>query len=478
MGESNILVVSNRLPGTVKEKNGNFVVVPSSGGLVTAMKPILKSGMWIGWPGSQELEGLEEALQAQTQAPFAMKAVYIPHNLVRGYYDGYANSILWPLFHGFVKEAAPHLVNRNYWNAYKKVNALFAQKIEQYASPNHFIWVHDYHLLLTGSLLRNNGIHNNVGFFLHIPFPKPHVFVKLPQSKILLEALLNYDLVGFHTLNYAVDFIRSVRLILPQAKISVREGEIVVRFGKKSTKVGVFPISIDADAFMKKSQSQSVAHHYCAICNRFEGKKLVLHVSRLDYTKGHDKELEALRILLTQNQELVKKLHLVQIIVPSRESVSAYQEYKQRITTLASEINHRFGKVVTQEFRSVEMNELLGWYKAADVLDVPSVADGMNLVAKEWAVTGNKQGVLLLSQYAGAAEELTQAIISNPKDAKDLAQKMLQALHLENAEKEMRKEQLKQQVHNYTVIDWAKYYLHSFNQANRSTSQRDKFIFS
>lgn len=468
-----LLVVSNRLPGTIVNEHDRLVMKPSSGGLVTAMKPLLQNttqeSMWVGWPGSTEREGLEEALRSQKSDTLKMLPIFLEQEDIVHYYDGYSNSVLWPVFHNMPLLAKKYQKNLSFWSYYEQVNIRFANQIAKVSDETDTVWIHDYHLMRVGHFLKAYYNIVNTGFFLHIPFPKLNNFLALQNHKEILEGLLSHKVIGFHTNEYRENFVKAVQYVFPNVLFN-QSNQLIYR-GREIT-VGVYPISIDAEAFMNESRN---------IRTKKQPKRTILHVSRLDYTKGHDKELQAFELLLTRHPELVGSLQLTQIVVPSREGVLEYQKYKDKILSLARRINNKFGNVVEQRFTSLSKDELLTLYKQADILDVPSLADGMNLVAKEYSVAGPEDGVMLLSKFAGASEELKGAILFNPKNVTEYAQFLYLALQLNAQERKALFHVNKQAVLKNTVYTWAEKYMGDFQPDRlnmRSNSFNENSIFT
>lgn len=460
---SRILVVSNRLPFEVKEDDeGGIAVTPGSGGLVTALAPVLKSkgGVWIGWPGGSKLpeDKLSDAiLQAGSSAGFAFEPVFLSEAQVDQYYNGFSNEILWPLFHDL--QVLCHFVPA-YWESYQEVNRLFASSVKDKALPDDFIWVHDYQLMLVGKELRQQGVTSKVGYFLHIPFPAPDEFMKLPWRVELLDALLEYDLVGFQTLRDKNNFVQCLRLLRKDIKIKHKAPFHLCFLGDRKIRIGAFPISIDFQEFSDAASDKEVEEKAWLLHEKFGDQKLVLGVDRLDYTKGIPYRLEAIRRFLKDHPEFHQKVCFLQMIVPSREFIPKYQEFKELVDKLVGEINSQFTKEgwvpIHHQYRALPRVELLAHYRTCEALLVTPVKDGMNLVCKEYIASNiDETGVLLLSEFAGAAAQLNVgSVLIHPYDIVGMANAIHQALVMPEEERRDRMKRMRRLVRRQDVWRW------------------------
>jgi trehalose 6-phosphate synthase/phosphatase len=448
-----LLIASNRLPVTVKLSGGEATVEPSTGGLATGMHGPHErmGGLWIGWPG--ELEGLSPRGREAVERRLAgLKLVPVPLTAdeVERYYERYANGILWPLFHYFASRLPLQVRD---FDAYEAANARFADAVAARWEPGDLVWVHDYQLMLVPQMLRERIPEARIGFFLHIPFPSSEVFRLLPQRERLVEGLLGADLVGFHTAGYLRHFASSA-LRLASASTDVDR----IRWGGREVRLGVFPMGVDAAQFSALAESPEVK----ALVERHRpvGERLLVGIDRLDYTKGIPRRLLAYEALLSSHPELRGKVRLVQVSVPSRENVEAYREFRQDVDALVGRIHGAFAtptwSPIHYLYRGLSREEVVALYRAADVVLVTPLRDGMNLVAKEFVASRpDGDGVLVLSEFAGAAAELSEALRVNPYDVDRTAETMYRALQMPEDQRRTRMAVLRQRVTSFDVHAWA-----------------------
>ncbi len=463
----NLIVASNRLPFAVVESEGDgeigeWRVEPGSGGLVTALRPVLRNrgGRWIGWSGVTEEEaGDPRPLFADSRRRFGYELVPVPLTAREklGFYSGFSNEIIWPLFHDLIS-----LCNFDpaYWASYEAVNQKFAELIVRHARPDDFVWVHDYHLMRTASALRGLGFTGRMAFFLHIPFPPLDVFLKLPWRFQVLRSLLEYDLVGFQTVRDRRNFAQCMRLLLRDVRISGRGAVWTVRVGDREARVGSFPISIDVAEFERRSEEADVREKVSRIRGAEPGRKIILGVDRLDYTKGIPHKLDAFRHLLRRYPDVRERATLFQIAIPSREDLPRYQDHRAEVEGLVGQINGEFSRggwvPIHYIHRSLEGPRLPAYYLAADVALVTPLKDGMNLVAKEYCATRTDgDGVLILSEFAGAAAELQNgALLVNPFDVEGVADALHRALSLPADERVSRMRKMRRVVREHDLYRW------------------------
>src|SRR5207253_1938024 len=355
-----------------------------------------------------------------------------------------------------------------YWQTYKAVNDRFADTIARCAQPNDFIWVHDYHLMYVAQALRERGVSQKLSgltFFLHIPFPPYDIFSKLPQQQRLLRALLQFDLLGFQTRRDVRNFLQCVRRVMSDAKVVPRRQLQLIRFEKREIRVGHFPIGIDFDSFENHARSDAVEQRAQRLRVTFPGCQLILGSDRLDYSKGIPERLRAFRTALERHPELRGRVMLIQVVVPSRVEIPKYHEFKQRIDRLVGDINGRFSTStwlpVQYHFRSLDRDDLLAHYRGSDIAFVTPLKDGMNLVAKEYCACRIEQdGVLILSQFAGAAEQLKpDALLVNPYDIEQMADAILKAFRMSQTERGARMKRMRRVVRNENVFSWVDSFL-------------------
>jgi trehalose 6-phosphate synthase/phosphatase len=454
------ILVSNRLPVTARVENGELKVERSVGGLTTALSASKRSGraLWIGWPGpvSEIPRPLRNQLESRLAAIDCVP-VALTSREIREYYEEVSNGILWPLLH-YQADRVP--LAPKHWGTYAAVNSRFADAVAQHWQKGDDIWVHDYQLLLVPALLRQRLPLARIGFFLHIPFPALEVFRILPWRSEVLEGMLGADLVGFHTRSYARHF-RDAALALTRAT-EAREPD-QLRFAGRNVHVGAYPIGIDAREFERRANQPDV-DQLVSHLKTPDGIRLIAGVDRLDYTKGIPHRLLAFQRLLEDDPELRGAVRLIQVVVPSRTGVRSYREFRTELEALIGHINGTFGTPswtpVTYQYRALDRSELLALYRAADVMFVTPVRDGMNLVAKEYvAVRSDVDGVLVLSEFAGAAEDLQEALQVNPFNVERTARSLEQALAMSPEQQRVRMAALRRRVFAADAARWANRFL-------------------
>src|SRR3954471_5932646 len=453
-----VLIVANRLPVTVRATDTGVEVQKSTGGLATGLlRPHEQSGgLWIGWSGaSDELTSEQQAQLDEQLAGMRLVGVPLTQDQVTRYYEGFSNGVLWPLFHYLVDQIPLHVRD---WEPYVEVNELFAEYAAQHYQPGDLIWVHDYQLLLVPELLRKRLPDARIGFFLHIPFPSEELFRTLPERERLLSGLLGADLVGFHTPAYLRHFAASLTQLLGLTVDIDR-----VQLSDREVRLGVFPMGIDAESFGALARDPATI----ADAENLRGAddlKLLVGVDRLDYTKGIPRRLLAFERMLQTHPELREHVRLVQVAVPSRTGVEAYQEFRSLVEGLVGRINGAFGPPrwvpVHYIYRGLSEPELVALYRAADVMLVTPLRDGMNLVAKEFVASRlDGDGVLVLSEFAGASWELPEAVQVNPYDVDGTAESYYRALTMPVEERRARLLPLRTRVETYDVHHWARTFL-------------------
>jgi trehalose 6-phosphate synthase/phosphatase len=454
-----VLLVANRLPLTIAIEDGEPKLTRSSGGLVTALDALAPEieTQWVGWPGdiSRFTPDVRKAAIDLVQKSGAIPIELTPAE-IRHYYQTISNNVLWPLFHYQVERIGFQATAS--WAVYERVNQRFADVTAQHAKPDDIVWVHDYHLCLVPREVRARRSRQRIGFFLHIPFPSSEVFRVLPFRSALLEGILGANVIAFQTEQDRDNFCDSVRHVLgvePDAN-----GVIEYRGGK--SKVLACPIAIDAQAFAAAAMTDEVSAEYHRVRKAAQGRRIVLGVDRLDYTKGIPRRLSALEHLFDSDSRLAENVLFIQVAVPSREEVAGYAELRQSVNEAVGRINSLHGSPTRSPvhlvYRSVSQAELLALYRAADVMLVTPLRDGMNLVAKEYvAVRGSEtSGVLILSEFAGAAAEMREALLVNPYDINAMARAIRGALKIDPLEMRMRMEALRGRIFSRSVHDWAR----------------------
>jgi trehalose 6-phosphate synthase/phosphatase len=459
-----LIVVSNRLPVTLRaDEGGGWKTERSAGGLATAMNPILRrnGGLWIGWSGETEahqdperaaiLRGWEESENAI--------ALELPGELGSTFYEGYPNQAIWPLFHYFPTRLK---FQPEQWTAYMEANRHFCDAVVQRARPGDLIWVHDYHLMPLPRMLREALPEARIGYFLHIPFPSSEVFGLLPRRDEVLLGLLGADFIAFHTHRHLQHFRSSLLRLLGQES---RIGEVDV--SGRTVRMEAMPIGIAPEDFRPTEASE---RRLAELRWKYDGQRVLVAVDRLDYTKGIPERLRAFGRLLDADRGLRGKVALIQIAVPSREGIGMYQELRSEVHELVGEINGRLGTAgwtpIVYINRSVEKSELVALYRLAEVGWVTPLRDGMNLVAKEYAAAKPEgDGVLVLSEFAGAAAEMGEALMVNPLDEERTAETVDRALHMDEDERRDRMRALHERVVRNDVFQWGERFLGALTAA-------------
>lgn len=455
-----LLVSSNRLPYDIDQTADGLSLRAGIGGLVTAMDPILRQrgGTWVGWAGHHRKVPESVEVSDEGSVSYRLRPIRLSADEVAGYYGRYSNRCLWPLFHGFQEYCE---FSRDAWRTYESVNRRFAECVVREYRVGDVIWIHDYHLLLTPRLIRERLPDARIAFFLHIPFPAAELFRIVPQSKELLAGLLGADLIGFHIEDDCRNFVeaagrtdRAFRAI----------GADRIRYAGRDSKLGAFPISIDHERFAAIARRPRTQARAAAIRDGYRAEILAIGVDRLDYTKGVLERLYAIEHLLEAQPDLRGRFTFIQISAPSRSALRTYRAMRDRIERMVGRINGRFSGrgciPIDYRFESHAQEELVAYYLAADLALITPLRDGMNLVAKEYvAARVDGGGLLVLSRFAGAAEELSDAVLVNPYDAEGLAQALHEAIRMPKREKRRRMKLLGAQVARHDVHAWARRFL-------------------
>ncbi|GAA4379182.1 trehalose-6-phosphate synthase [Nocardioides caricicola] len=454
-GSADLVIVANRLPvDRVTNPDGSSGWRRSPGGLVTAVEPVMRAndGIWIGWPGTDEdVEPFHD--QGMDLVPIALSELEIEE-----FYEGFANATLWPLYHDVVAKPEFH---REWWDAYVRVNRRFAEQAAKCAAEGATVWVHDYQLQLVPQMLRELRPDLRIGFFLHIPFPPAELFQQLPWRRQLLEGLLGADLVGFQLPGAAQNFVRLVR----QRVGHKTHRDLVYLPDGRTVRAAAFPISIDAEGFETLARSEEVEKRATEIRDALGNpSKVFLGVDRLDYTKGIYARLRAFAELIADGELDVEDAVFVQVATPSREEVEQYRILRDEIDRLVGRINGDLGRIgrpaISYLHSSYPREEMAALYRCADVMVVTPYRDGMNLVAKEYvACRFDNRGALVLSEFAGAAEELRQAWLVNPYDINGMKSALLEAGRAEDKDVVRRMKAMRKQVMENDVAAWADSFL-------------------
>ncbi|WP_029144424.1 alpha,alpha-trehalose-phosphate synthase (UDP-forming) [Microbacterium luticocti] len=467
MTQAELVVVANRLP-VDRDDAGGWRTSP--GGLVTALEPVMRrtQGAWVGWPGQAELHLEEFDFEGTHLVPVTLSA-----EDVELYYEGFSNDTIWPLYHDVI--AAPRY-RREWWNAYVAVNSRFADAAAAAAAPGATVWVQDYQLQLVPKMVRELRPDVTIGYFHHIPFPAYGLFSQLPWRRQVLEGLLGADVIGFQRTGDAGNFARAVHR---QLRYETRASGIRIPQDDGSVRIALakaFPISIDASAYVRMAQRPDIQARARQIRDELGNpEKILLGVDRLDYTKGIRHRMKAFGELLRDDRLSVERATLVQVASPSRERVAAYMQLRDEIELTVGRINGTYDTMEHTAIRYLHQafprEEMVALYLAADVMLVTALRDGMNLVAKEYIASRlDNRGVLVLSEFTGAADELGSAIRINPHDIEGLKDAIMQAVDMPPAEQGRRMRKLRRRVQEHDVEAWSQAFLAALHDAHRANA--------
>ncbi|MBB4857258.1 trehalose 6-phosphate synthase [Novosphingobium chloroacetimidivorans] len=447
---SRLIVVSNRV--SVPQAMG---AAGAQGGLAVALSAALREhrGIWFGWSG-KETESFTGHLDMQRNQDVTTATIDLEPQDIEEYYNGYANRTLWPLFHYRIDLTE---YDRNFGEGYERVNARFADSVLPLIEPDDLVWVHDYHLLPLGSMLREKGVTNRMGLFLHIPWPPTRLFVSLPNHEQLVASMLQYDLIGLQTEEWLDSFTHYLK---KEMGLKVSDDGVIEYEGRRIV-ARAFPIGIDYEEFVASARTELAQGAYQRLKDSLgHGRKMLIGVDRLDYSKGLGERFDSFDRFLTDNPEMAKDVVLLQIAPPSRGEVASYQLIRHDLERKAGHINGAHADVAWVPIRYVNRGypraELAGFYRAADIGLVTPLRDGMNLVAKEYVAAQDSEdpGVLILSRFAGAAPQMEDAVLVNPHSTEDVSDAIRQALHMPLPERRRRHERLLASVRDEDVVRW------------------------
>jgi trehalose 6-phosphate synthase/phosphatase len=455
-----LFIVSNRLPVCIEGEGETVKISPASGGLVSAINSYLHQVpnqfaeiFWAGVPGCSA-STWNVAVNHIREAPFNYVPVMVYKEQYEKYYNGFSNSVLWPLFHYFPSYAD---YNADEFEAYLSVNEHYADILSRQCREGDTIWIHDYHLLALPGMLRKLIPNITIGFFLHIPFPSFENLRLMPREwqRSILDGMLGADLIGFHTTDYASHFLESIQKVL-----KTDHDRNIIRHQDRLIKVDVFPISIDYNLFNDAYDRKEVISMRSVLRERMNGWKIIFSVDRLDYTKGVHNRLKAYEVFLKENPFYHDKVVFIMNIVPSRDTIPKYAERKQMIDLLISGINSRIGNLhwqpVIYRYQSMDFDEMVALYTVCDLALITPLRDGMNLVSKEFVASRkDKRGVLIISEMAGAAKELASSLIINPNDVQEMAEKIKEGLEMNGEEQAERLASMQKRLSSYDVKAWA-----------------------
>lgn len=466
---SRLIIISNRLPVTISERNGELILNQSAGGLATGLNSLNsdREVHWIGWPGINTSKKEKQAAITQKLEALNMTPVFIPKDKFSGYYNGFSNSTLWPLFHYFQQYSDFY---ESTWRDYQYVNYLFAEQIFKSAKEDDVFWVQDYHLMLVPQLIRQQYSKASIGFFLHIPFPTYELLRTMPKRRELLNGVLGADLIGFHTHDYVRHFISAVRRILGHEHHFLGR----IRLEDRVVDVDSFPMGIDYEKYSEAVHKPAVIKEVKRFKKELGDVKIILTIDRLDYSKGLPQRVRAFKLFLEKYPEYQGKVSMVMIVVPSRDNIKHYNTLKEELDKRVGSINSKYGNIswtpVRYYYRAITFNRLIAWYKVSPIALITPFRDGMNLVAKEYIATKDDgKGVLILSEMAGAAKELVSALQVNPNNLHHIADSIYKALEINEDEQVESIREMQKVVKRNNVNRWASIFLTNLIEVRKSS---------
>lgn len=475
---SRLIVVSNRLPFSIDKNGDDINIRQSSGGLVSALKSFFekssaneqnfKSKIWIGSVDAEENDWREAEQNNSIKSDFNIVPLFLDRQVYDAYYSGFANSVLWPLFHYFPSLAE---FNKDYFDAYVTINKAFSKKILEVYQEGDVVWIHDYQLMMVPHMLRQSVPDATIGFFLHIPFPSYEIFRLLPTEwkRSILQGMLGADLIGFHTHDYVQHFIQSAKMVL-----RIENSFNTVQYDNRLIKADLFPISIDYDKFRQAITDELVVTICESLEKKFAGQKIIFSVDRLDYTKGLIYRLKGFEEFLERYPEWIEKVVFILNVIPSRDDIAAYATRRKEIEERVSGINGRYSTLHWQpliyRYNHLGFEEMCSLYQIADVALITPLRDGMNLVAKEYVASCLDKGVLILSELTGAASELNEAVQVNPTDATEVADAISIALNMPLVEQRSRLSYMQRRIAEYNVTKWINDFLDTLDQTKEEQS--------
>jgi len=479
-----LILVSNRLPVQMVEKNGKITIKQSDGGLVTALKSYFEQEsandafqqkIWVGAADFPEKRWSK--VKQEPGNDFVIEPLFIDKKTYNKYYNGFCNATLWPLFHYFPSYV---VYDQEFFEKYEQVNQIFADQLLKIIKPTDTIWIHDYQLFLLPGLIREKLPNAKIGFFLHIPFPSFEIFRLLhrPWKEKIIRGLLGADLIGFHTHEYVQHFLKSVRMVM-----GYDHQYRVIAFEDRLVKADLFPLGVDFRRFNSSSQKPEVIEATNSIRKNFPDKKIIFSIDRLDYSKGVTHRIAGYEKFLQNNPEWLEKVVFILVVIPSRQIISKYNERLKLIEEEVGRLNGKYSSLSWQpiiyRYSHIEFDELCALYQAADVGLITPLRDGMNLVAKEYVACAVQRGVLILSELAGAANELGEALQVNPLDAQEQAMAIQQAVTMPVSEQLQRLGLMQKRLINYDVISWVNDFLNQLNELkNQQRSEERKYVTS
>lgn len=456
------IIVSNRLPVKIVEVDGAYELSPSEGGLATGLGSIYKKGenVWIGWPGLDVPADRQDEVRKQLEE-LNLIPVFLTTEEINLYYEGFSNEVLWPVFHYMVTYAHYEL---DYWMFYQRVNQKFAAVVIDNVREGDTIWVHDYQLLLLPAMIREKEAHVTIGFFQHIPFPSYEIFRLIPWREEIINGMFGADLIGFHTFDDVRHFLSAASKI-----VLSKFADNVINFNDRQIVVESFPMGIDDEKYASLVSKTEVQENIKALKESFIDQKIILSIDRLDYSKGILQRLQAFELLLQNYPEYIERIDLYMIVVPSRDTVPQYKELREQIDQLVGNINARFRTLnwapIHYFYRSFPIETLSALYNTADVCLVTPMRDGMNLVSKEYVASrSNNDGVLILSEMAGASKELNDALIVNPNNIVEIMHTIVKAICMPEWEQGNRMRSMRSVVKKFNIHLWVKNFMEKLKE--------------
>ena len=446
---SRLIVVSNRVSAPTSE-GGNG----AQGGLAVALSAALREyrGLWFGWSG-QTVEEYTGLIDFQRAYGVTTATIDLEPQDVDEYYNGYANRTLWPLFHYRIDLAE---YDRSFGSGYERVNERFADTLLPLIEPDDLVWVHDYHLIPLGAQLRERGLRNRIGFFLHIPWPPTRLMVSLPAHEHLVLSMLAYDVIGFQT----EEWLESFRHYVQHELGGHCTDDGMIHVGDRSVHAAAYPIGVDFKEFSQALESEVAHSSFSRMRESAAGRSTIIGVDRLDYSKGLEERFMGYRRFLEEHEQMREKVFLLQIAPPSRGEVNTYEVIRERLDELSGRINGEFADVdwvpIRYVNRGYSREQLAGFYRAAEIALITPLRDGMNLVAKEYVAAQDPEdpGVLILSRFAGAATQLKDALLVNPYSREEIADAILRAICMPKEERIRRWRSMIERVRNEDVVAW------------------------
>ncbi len=473
-----LVIVSNREPYTIKYHGQDICLEKTPGGLVSALDPVLKerNGLWICWEGApkkvaefDDVSVLDEDIDWESlELPYQIQSVALSATEINHYYYGYANTRIWPLFHYFVSRC--NFFDERDWPSYLSANQKFANVVVEHTSDSDWVWVQDYHLLLVPEMIREQAANRRIAFFLHIPFPAVEVFKVLPRRDIILRGLLGSDLIGLHVPEYVEYFLDAVERLLPASEVQIDRVRACILYQGRTIQVKAFPISIDFQQIETLASSEEIQTKTKQLKERYGNQKIGLSIDRLDYSKGILENLESIRVFFEKYPTYKKRFCFIQIAAPTRTEVPEYQKMKEEIDQAVGRINGALAEdnwiPIHYFYRSFPMDDVLPYFMLADVAMVTPLRDGMNLVAKEYcAAKTDLNGVLLLSEFTGAASEMKEAMLINPFYIEHVADTLHEALHLPAMIREDKMHALRENIRQHDIHYWVNSFMDAFQYA-------------